>query len=379
MTDKSEAGLYIHIPFCRTKCSYCDFYSVTSSGQTDDLLGAVTLEGSLRGGDFPSFSTLYIGGGTPSAVPAASIARLVDDLRGILDFIESPEFTVEVNPDDLSPSILSSYMEIGVNRLSVGAQSFDDGELHLLGRRHGAAAAFRAVEIARDSGFANIGIDLIFGFEGHTKERWRETLKKALELSPEHISCYQLTLESSEKSAGAVQGERLSVASEDLQSELFLESSRFLADNGYTHYEVSNFARGLKHRSRHNCLYWSHDPYLGLGPSAHSFRGVRRWWNDRTVGGYILELAEGRKPPGGFEELTVGQLELEKLLFGFRTSNGVDLRTLYACHGGGETVDRLVDEGLIVIDGDRAVPTREGMLVADHLPLLFSPSLFPSD
>jgi oxygen-independent coproporphyrinogen-3 oxidase len=286
--------------------------------------------------------------------------------------------TVEVNPDDVTPGSLEAYLGGGFNRISIGVQSFDDRELEYLGRRHDAAGAAAAIEAAKASGFGRIGIDLIFGLAGQTPEGWRDSLEKALEYRPEHVSCYQLTLE-----PGTPMGERMLAgepvcATEEVQREMFLETSRVLSGDGYVHYEVSNFARrdektpaGDENYSRHNMRYWLRNPYLGLGPAAHSFDGRARRWNHRSVERWLSDLDEGRRPLAGEEELTGEMVRAERLMLGFRTVFGVETSLLMERSGWEETLEELLELSMVRVEGERVIPTVEGFLVADQLPLLF--------
>ena len=300
-SNNSLPGLYLHIPFCKSKCPYCDFYSLTDLSLMPAWLEALKREVLLYKDTFPCFDTLYLGGGTPSLVDPRQLAILMACLRRQFDFAPDTEFTLEANPDDLTPEKLRVYRDLGINRLSLGVQSFDDQELASLGRRHTARQAERALKWSRAAGFTNLGIDLIYGLPGQTEEAWGRNFKKALRFNPEHLSCYQLTLEEGTPlGARAAQG-YIQLPGEATQRRLFLKTSRFLAEHGYLHYEVSNFARGEAHFSRHSRKYWRHTPYLGLGPGAHSYLNGRRWWNDRSLTGYCRALAQGRAPLAGRE------------------------------------------------------------------------------
>ena len=368
-------GLYVHVPYCASRCPYCDFYSGTDLGSVQDWLSGVVSEAGIYGDIFEPFGTLYLGGGTPSLLGAGEFERFIGSLREAVRFEEGIEFTVEVNPDDLSGEKLSLYRSTGVNRLSIGVQSLDDGELRLLGRRHDAAAALHAVEAARRAGFDNIGVDLIYAIPGQTKETLRASLECLLEHDPEHISCYELTLEPETPLSLAMEKEEISRVEEAAARELFLMISDLLCGRGYDHYEVSNYARGGENRSRHNTRYWDHTPYLGLGPSAHSFHSLSsslRWWNIDDTPIYCSQLGRGELAVAGREILSESQLLLERLYFGFRTSDGFPLELLDALPSGRDTLLELERTSLVRIEGDRVVPTLQGYLLSDRLPLLFS-------
>ena len=386
MEDLTSPGIYIHVPFCRTKCAYCDFYSVTElRNLTTGLHGLTSLysaaerffnaleaEASMCGSNFPGpAGSLYVGGGTPSAVDPKLISKLPGMVSRLPGLETGAEVTIEVNPDDVTPAALEAYVEGGFNRISIGVQSFDDSELAFLGRRHDAAGAVAAIEMSRASGFEKVGIDLIFGMAGQTVPGWRDSLNRALKFDLEHISCYQLTLEPE-----TPLGERMHLgeevcAGEEVQREMFLEASNVLTGGGYAHYEVSNFALGDGNYSRHNMRYWLRRPYLGLGPSSHSFDGRVRRWNHRSLGRWLDALEKGERSSSGEERLSGEQIRAERLMLGFRMKLGVEMAILKEHSGWEETLEELLDISLVSIEGDRVVPTVEGYLVADQLPLLF--------
>ncbi len=371
MMNDDRPGLYLHIPFCVTRCLYCDFFSDTRFGLAGRLLDCLAREETPTGREFSPFDTLYIGGGTPSSLGSGSIAELMERLRGRFEITPDAEVTIEVNPDDVSPEKLGEYVKSGINRVSVGIQSFNDGHLRFLGRRHDAATAIKAVGAIREAGLVNAGIDLIFGFAGHTPESWRSTLETALSLSPEHVSCYQMTIEGSTPMGKMLADGRIDEPGEELQRELFLLASGVLRDRGYIHYEVSNYARDEGFVSRHNGKYWNHVPYLGLGPSAHSFSGAQRWWNVSSIEAYCRGVEEGAGPPREGERLTRRQLDLERLYLGFRTGKGLPLEFLGRFPSWEKSLERLVRESFISVEGDSAVPTVKGYLFADSLPSFF--------
>jgi putative oxygen-independent coproporphyrinogen III oxidase len=372
MKSEDSPGLYIHVPFCKTKCPYCDFYSVTASPMIPEWLDAVSREIGLYQGRFSPFDTLYIGGGTPSFLGAQEIAALMRDLRAGFEITDDAEITIEANPDDITPEKCASYREVGINRVSLGVQSFRDEELRFLGRRHDARSAQRAIGEIRDAEFTNLGIDLIYGFDGQTPAGWKETLERALSYSPEHLSCYQMTIEP-ETEFGRLRAEgRIREMAEEDQRTLFVATAETCARHGYLHYEISNFARREEHVSRHNHKYWHHAPYLGLGPSAHSFENGTRWWNVRSAADYCGLLKEGATPVEDSESLTDEQLSLEEIYLGFRTKDGVSLELLHRYPGWERALAKLEDESLLRIVGDRAVLTLEGFLVADGIPFLIA-------
>lgn len=370
---QEPAGLYVHVPFCRTKCRYCDFYSETDLDAVSPWFSAALAEADLYREICGAFDTLYLGGGTPSLLPARLVESLLRGLRWRFSFGPGTEITLEANPDDVTAEKLRAWRAAGVNRLSLGVQSFDDKELRFLGRRHGARCAMEALDLARKAGFSNVGIDLIWGLPGQSLSQWMTTLEEALAFSPEHLSCYELTVEEGTRLHEAVTTGAVVLPAEADLAERFLATSERLTVFGYDHYEVSNFARTRRHRSRHNQKYWRHVPYLGLGPSAHSFMDGRRWWNVRSLHDYIRRLQWNISPVAGDERLTGDQLRLETLYLGFRTSDGITRREL----GEGPEVESALEalrrSGNLEVVGDRVRATLTGWLMADRLPSFFDP------
>ena len=368
-------GLYIHIPFCLRKCAFCGFYSITDRSLIPAFRSALRREMALYRGWAASFDTLYIGGGTPSVLPEGDLEGLIADIRTAFTIATDAEITVEANPADITESLLASLRRSGVNRLNIGIQSFNDGILAFLGRRHNQKQAQEAIAAARRAGIENIGIDLIYGVPGQSMDVWLSTLRAAVALTPDHLSCYQLTLEEGTPLAERCSRGEVVLPEEAVQADFFCNTSKFLEENSYLHYEVSNFARPGR-ESRHNGKYWNHTHYLGLGPAAHSFDGRRRWWNHRSVKTYRENLAAGKTPVIDSELLTDEQLRLEALFLGFRTRKGVDLEGYQRRYHfdllteKGKMIRYLTDEGLAEIRDGFLRPTRNGMAVADSLALI---------
>lgn len=394
-TGTASAGLYVHIPFCLTKCPYCDFFSVTDLSLVDGFLEALDREAALyspHSGPFETFDTLYIGGGTPTILSSAHMARLLSRLRSSFNFDPFCEVTVEANPDDVTIEKLQGLRAEGVNRLSIGVQSFRDKDLVFLKRRHSAKAARKAIESALEAGFENLSIDLIYALPGQPKRSWLACLEQATAYPITHLSCYELTIEERTPFGSMRKEGNLKAATEGKGRDLFLLTSEFLEDKGFVHYEISNHARVTQASCSfsspsyplyskvapgarvavHNTKYWTHVPYLGLGPSAHSFGGKTRWWNFRSVNEYCESLLQGKRPTAGHEDLTADQLRLERLYLGFRTRMGVSRSDIEDSDNSGQTLLDLVEAGLLAIIEDRIVPTRKGLLIADHLPLMFA-------
>lgn len=379
-------GLYLHVPFCSAICPYCDF-AVTRGGsdrRTAFVDAAIAEAGLWEGGwAAGAFDTVYLGGGTPSLLPPAELGRLLGALRDRLPVDPRAWLTVEANPEDASPERLAALRELGVDFLSLGVQSFDPAALKFLGRRHDPEGARRAVEHALAAGFPVVSVDLIFGLpeERESPAGLRRTLEETVALAPQHVSCYQLTFhEGTPFGRGLGRGviRELPEAEQAASYELVLE---VLLAAGYEPYEVSNFARrtdgGADFRSRHNRKYWHHAPYLGLGPSAHSFDGRRRWWNERDEAAWRQRVAAGERPVAGEEVLDREEQALETLMLGLRTAEGVDLSRFRARFGvdllerNRMLVERLAAEGFVVVEGERLRPTLRGFAVADGLPASF--------
>jgi putative oxygen-independent coproporphyrinogen III oxidase len=372
-------GLYVHVPFCKTKCPYCDFYSVTDATLISAYLTALDTEARLYRDRFPAFDSLFLGGGTPSWLGAAHIAELMQNLRRHFAFAPDSEITLEANPDDVTADKLALWRDLGINRLSLGVQSFDEAELRFLGRRHTARQTAAAIDLIRAAGFDNLGLDLMHGLPGQTIATWRTTLEQALSYAPEHLSCYQLTLAPETPMGRRLAAGSLTPPDEETQRQFFLLTANFLTARGYLHYEVANFARqgpqagSLCHYvCRHNLKYWNRTPCLGLGPAAHSFDGRRRWWNGASVGKYCVSLNAGAAPVAGSECLTPEQIRLETLALGFRTREGVSLATLREHPGADSLVTALTQAGLVRVECDRVIATSQGLVVADRLPLEFA-------
>jgi oxygen-independent coproporphyrinogen III oxidase len=376
MNSEKIPGLYIHIPFCISKCLYCDFYSLTSISTIPDFLDALFKEMEMYHNRFNPFDTVYIGGGTPSLLSPQQLESILKRVRKNFDLISDPEITIETNPADLDQSFFESIREIGINRINIGVQSFDEKILNFLGRRHSVKQAISAVEASRKAGFHNIGLDLIYGVPEQDINSWLDTLKQAVAFSPEHISCYQLTLESKTPLGIRYQTGEFTIPGEELQYEFFMKTSGFLEDAGYIHYEVSNFVRGKEHTSRHNQKYWDHSPFLGLGPTAHSFQPNRRWWNHPSLDRYLAAINAGNLPIEETEILTMEQLRLEALYLGLRTKKGVSLQDLKNRYDYDlftekkEMLDMLQEEGFISIQDGYLFPTQTGLAIADRLALI---------
>ena len=376
MMQTKMGGLYIHVPFCLSKCRYCSFYSITSVDLIDAFVKAIVQEMAFYKDIFSSFDSLYFGGGTPSLLTIGQVKTLLDKVHKHFDIRPRAEITMEVNPGDVSLEYFQSLLRLGINRLNIGVQSFDDSLLKFLGRRHTVKQAIESIETARNAGFKNLGVDLIYAVHGQNVKTWRQTLKKALSFSPEHLSCYQLSLDRKTPLYKQYKQEGLALPSEKESLDFFITTSKVLTEAGYIHYEVSNFARTCKLESRHNRKYWNHEPYLGLGPAAHSFSGNRRWWNKANVETYLKDIESSKKPVARSEKLSNDELALESLFLGMRTADGVNLESFKKLYGFDllavkkRIIGALIDNKLVVLKNNHLCPTLEGMALADSLALI---------
>jgi oxygen-independent coproporphyrinogen-3 oxidase len=374
------AGLYLHIPFCDHKCIYCDFYSLPSAGDARDNASRIRRfvqnlqrEIDLRSGEMPlePVDTVFFGGGTPSLLQPDEVEGIVRLLKTQFTVDESAEVTLESNPGTVDQGKLRAFKDAGVNRLSIGVQSFYDRDLRFLTRIHSGSEAARTVEDAHAAGFSNVNIDLMFGLPGQTTERWAGNLQQAADLSPSHLSCYSLTVEPNTVLAKLVASRQVSPVSQELDADLYEQTAHVLARYGFKQYEVSNFALD-GYQCRHNLTYWNHAEYLGFGPSAHSFLGDRRWWNVRSVSAYGDALEQGLLPVAGEEQLSPEQLMMEEIFLGLR-STGIDLNGFCARHRRllpgrfQQRMDDLLKRNLASTDGQRLWLTTKGYLICDEL------------
>lgn len=380
MSIEEAAGLYLHLPFCSAICPYCDFSVLTGTEERRErFVGSLRREIALWSDQHFAgvpFDSIYLGGGTPSLLTAERLATILDELRMRLPMAADARLSMEANPEDVTAASVADWRALRVDTLTLGVQSFDDGALRFLGRRHSGVEARRAVETALGAGFAVVGIDLIFGLPDQDAAAWRADLDVAAALAPQHVSCYQLTIHEGTPFGFRRSRGELREMAEGGQATLFRVTHERLAAACYTAYEVSNFARAPEHQSRHNRKYWSHAPYLGLGPSAHSFDGARRWWNHRKVGPWEAALAAGDRPIAGEESVGARELALEHLMLGLRTRDGVDLARLHdlgfdLAAANAPLIERLHAEGLLFVNGDRLLPTLAGWAVADGLAAAF--------
>jgi oxygen-independent coproporphyrinogen-3 oxidase len=368
--------LYLHVPFCARRCSYCDFaIAVRRTIPVDEFVDAIERELDLRFGtgsgsesdsdpdlsDAAQLETLYFGGGTPSKLGHSGIHRLMDAARARWTLSSSAEVTLEANPEDVSVEEATAWREAGVNRVSLGVQSFDDRVLTWMHRTHDAAQVERAVEAIRGAGMNDWSLDLIFALPAEVERSWSNDLARAVALKPPHLSCYGLTMEPHTPLVRWRDRGLVHEAEEDRYADEFLEADAVLAGAGYEHYEVSNYARdGAK--ARHNSAYWSHVPYAGVGPSAHSFDGTIRRWNEREFVAWQSVLAESRDPMAGSEVLNEDAVAIEEVYLGLRTNRGLPVARV----GAGQA-DVWIESGWATLNGDLVRLTPSGWLRLDAL------------
>jgi oxygen-independent coproporphyrinogen-3 oxidase len=321
--------VYLHVPFCARRCSYCDFaITVRREVPVDDYLDALSAELSTRFGGDPAteVDTIYFGGGTPSLLGGEGVARALDAVRRRFPTSAGAEITIEANPDDVTPQSVAAWNGAGVNRLSLGAQSFDDRALSWMNRSHDSSVTERAVTIARDGGITNLSLDLIFALPDELSRDFTLDVERIISLKPDHVSLYGLTVEPGTALGKAVKsGVTVEQPEEGYESD-FLLAHRLLTAAGLEHYEVSNYGRPGK-RARHNSAYWSGVPYVGLGPSAHGFDGSTRRWNLRGYAAWAEAAREGADPVAGAETLTAENREAEAVYLGLRSDAGLKMRS----------------------------------------------------
>ena len=367
------AGIYLHIPFCKQACAYCNFHFTTSLRYKEDLVTALLQEIDLRK-DFlkgEKISTVYFGGGTPSLLSINECGALLNKLRQRFDVLSHAEITLEANPDDITKEKLAAWKEVGINRLSIGIQSFFEPDLKWMNRAHDAKQAFDCIEESLAAGFQNISIDLIYGTPLLTDELWEKNISIATGYRIPHLSCYALTVEEKTPLHKQILLKSKQDVDHDKQARQFLHLMDRLRQEGYEHYEVSNFAKP-GYRSRHNSSYWKGEKYLGLGPSAHSFNGSVRQWNVANNNSYVHSITKG-EIKSETEVLTPQQKLNEFIMISLRTKEGMNLETLTQ-QWGEEALSSMQkkltafrNNNLLVQTDNQIQLTDEGMLMADGI------------
>lgn len=382
-------AVYVHIPFCLSKCNYCDFNTYEGiESLMPSFVDALSSEIGMWGTrlSHPEVSTAFFGGGTPSYLPAKSITLLSERLREAMNIAPGAEITLEANPDDVNAEKAHAWLEAGFNRISIGVQSFDDQILHALSRRHDSDQAISAVDTARTAGFENISIDLMFGLPNQSLTVWEHSLKRAIELETDHLSLYGLQIEPGTPLQRDVKRGVVPTPDDDLAADMYEMAMDYLCEAGYEHYEISNWAKpGF--RSRHNLAYWLNQPYLGVGPGAHSSMMGRRFANMKSPRRYISaivsasvsdEVADAPIEQGeiavDFVEITSSEMAMsETMMLGMRLSEGMAKSEFQRRFGipmsdvYGREISKLVSTGLIEDNGDRIRLTRHGMLLGNNV------------
>lgn len=367
------AGIYVHIPFCKQACHYCNFHFSTSlklkNGFLDALLKEIDLRRDYLTND--TIATIYFGGGTPSLLPESDLKQLMSKLRSSFNIHPTAEITLECNPDDVNPQQLEGWKNNGINRLSIGIQSFFKADLQWMNRAHDDLQALNCIKLAQSAGFHNISIDLIYGTPSLSDENWLANLSTATSFNIPHLSCYALTVETGTALSAMIKKHQTPHVNADDQARQFLLMTDYLALKGYEHYEISNFALpGM--RSRHNSSYWSGAKYIGLGASAHSFNGTSRQWNVANNALYI-EALKNDQIPFEQEALSANQRLNEYIMTSLRTLEGTDINKAQQDFGK-KASDNLLSQSKKFIDrgwmhnlNNRLVLTREGKLFADGI------------
>ena len=367
------AGIYIHIPFCKQACHYCDFHFSTSLALRQPMVDAICQELELRKAFFngDSISTIYFGGGTPSLLEAADLGKILSTIRSHFQVNDSVEITLEANPDDISLAAAKTWRSLGINRLSVGIQSFDNGVLQALNRAHDASTAVASIDNARKAGFQNISIDLIYAIPGQSHEKWLQNIELGLRLNPEHISSYSLTIEPRTVFGRRYEKGEMQITPDDDAADQLESLASILKSSGYHQYEVSNFGKPGFY-SQHNSSYWKREKYLGVGPSAHSFDGRIRQWNIRNNSLYIKGINSGVLPCET-ETLELKDQINDYLMTSLRTEWGIDLAFIKNSFGYDvlqlyrDYIIRLVDDGHALINDESLILTQKGKLLADRI------------
>ena len=367
------AGLYIHIPFCAKRCLYCDFFSNTDMKFKEPYVSAVIREMQLRqeyiGGE--PLDTIYFGGGTPSQLQQADFERIFKAIDCLFNISSCKEITLEANPDDMTPEYVASLRNLPFNRVSMGVQSFKEKDLHFLNRRHDREQALRAVGLCKENGIPNISIDLIYGLPGQTLEEWQENLNDAIHLEIPHISAYHLIYEEGTALYKLMEAGKVAPIEEELSVTLFSTLINRLAEAGYLHYEISNFARP-GYFSQHNSSYWTGKKYIGIGPSAHSYDGESRQWNFSSLPPYLEGIRTGI-PNIEIEKLDINTKYNDFIITGLRTMWGIrtsDIREQF-----GEEKQAYLErqaatylhQGLLIYENDTLTLSKEGIFISDGI------------
>ena len=375
------AGIYIHIPFCKKRCIYCDFYSSTDNRLVDKYIDAlcIEIESRLHEIDKNNITTIYIGGGTPSQLSATQLGEIINFIKSKIDFSLIEEFTIEVNPDDVTYDYIKECISLGINRVSMGIQSFVDKELKIINRRHDSYQAIKAIETIKSAGISNISIDLIYGLPLQTIESWIYSIQKAIEMNVPHISCYNLSYEEGTALYRMREKGEIKECDEDSCIEMYDILVKMLADTDFEHYEISNFAK-RGYYSRHNSNYWNLTPYLGLGASAHSFDGSIRRYNPSSIQKYTSNISESGIAYEEEQETLYEQFN-EYIMINLRTMWGVNtqkVKTIFGEELRNHLIKysrRFIESGDLKEKENTIVLSEKGIMLSDYIirTLMFVP------
>lgn len=367
------AGLYIHIPYCKTRCIYCDFYTQTNLTSIDHLVDAICKEIELRKNYISTkdLNSIYFGGGTPSLLSSKDFNKIFDCIEKHFRFSNHTEITIEANPDDLSKEYLTTLTQLPINRLSIGIQSFDNIELKFLNRRHNAQQAIKAVQQAQDLGFNNMSIDLMYGLPNQSLETWENNITTAISLDVNHISSYHLIYEEGTKLFRLLKKNEVRETDEETSLMMFSKLINMLGEIGYEHYEISNFARNKKF-SQHNTAYWLGKPYLGIGPSAHSYDGKCRAFNIPSINKYVTSISNSILPLET-EHLTNDEKYNELILTSLRCMWGLNLNELiknfdeeyynYCLN----LAKKYIEQETLLLENNHLKLTKKGIFISDSI------------
>jgi oxygen-independent coproporphyrinogen-3 oxidase len=367
------AGIYIHIPFCKQACFYCNFHFSTSLQYTNEFVQSLVKEIELKKKKLNSspISTLYFGGGTPSILSKIEFKEVINKLNESIDLSQLIEFTIEVNPDDITKDKLEFWLENGVNRLSIGTQSFRESDLKLMNRAHSGIEAFKSIQLAQEAGFSNISIDLIYGIPGLKNTNWIENLERAVSLNIPHVSSYCLTVEEKTALAHLIKTQKIQIPDEELASEQFLIMIDYLEKHGIHQYEISNFSK-IGMESKHNKSYWSGEIYHGLGPGAHSFNGENRYWNISNNQQYFKSIEQGIIPEE-IETLSLENKFNELIMTSLRTREGIEMKRMEKLFSTDiisafeKNISKWVNSGKIIKLENQYLLSKEGRFFADGI------------
>ena len=356
------AGIYIHIPFCKSRCRYCDFFSTTQLEKEEAYINAVIYEWQTYQSQWSNqeIHTIYLGGGTPSLLSIESLYKLLHSILSSINTTTIKEITLEANPGDITSEKIQAWKTLGISRLSIGIQSFNDRLLQLVGRRHNAEQAIQAVRIAQKEGINNISIDLMYALPSQTMAEWQADIVQALKLKVTHISSYGLIYEDDTPFTTLLEQGKIIAIDEDVEMQMYDHLVEQLTQHGYEHYEVSNFALPGQN-SKHNSSYWNDTPYLGLGAGAHSYDGKMRWWNIADIDQYMAQAINKKLTPEQ-EIITPEQRHTEQIMLGLRTSQGIKCSAVNM-----DKAQAYISKGLLQLNNENLVATTKGYHILNRI------------